>query len=149
MKFGTLIWGREFRLGNAVIWSSKAFGVGHAAVQSYTKWGIAMWIPLISFFCQFQTFMMQLFHTNKLKKLNGLIFHKAWKSSYRVIFDPKTAKENVSQKNNLIQFKLLFCRSFMQTSEKLNRLFIKLEKLYFRSIYDPLLPKNSNKISSP
>ena len=40
-KLGTTIRGREFRLGNTVIWS-RAFGVGHVGIQSYLKWVIAI-----------------------------------------------------------------------------------------------------------
>ena len=51
-KPGTPIQGREFRLGNAVI-RSRAFGVIHAAIQSYPQWGIGIWsaqrgIPALS-----------------------------------------------------------------------------------------------------
>ena len=32
---------REFKLGNAII-QGRAFGVEHAAMQNYSKWGIAI-----------------------------------------------------------------------------------------------------------
>ena len=40
-KLGTPIRDREFRLGNVVI-QGKAFGVGHAAIQSYPECDIAI-----------------------------------------------------------------------------------------------------------
>ena len=45
-KLGTPIRSREFRQGNSVIRSRK-FGVEHAAIHSYPKWGRGIWSALL------------------------------------------------------------------------------------------------------